>query len=139
MPSTLYRDFELEIGASSGSGYPTTVRSPAGDLRQPFVLPFAPEELATWQRRLEALVIRGADQTRHLRVQLQTPEDDVSPRQFGAALFNAVFTGNALSLFDTSRALARRDGAGLRLRLRILAPKLATLPWELLYDPRQRE
>ena len=66
-------------------------------------------------------------------------DDTPLAQQFGAALFNTVFSGNVLSLFDASRALAKQDGAGLRLRLRILAPQLATLPWELLFDPRQGE
>ena len=66
-------------------------------------------------------------------------DDSPQAQQFGAALFNAVFTGNVLSLFDASRALARQDDSGLRIRLRILAPQLANLPWELLFDPRQGE
>jgi hypothetical protein len=138
--STTYSDLVLEIGTADCSEYSLATRSPAGETRQPLILPFASAETSTWQQRLEAMVGRGADQTRHLGVQPQTPEDNgLLPHQFGAALFNAVFTGNALSLFDTNRALARRDGSGLRLRLRILAPELATLPWELLYDPRQGE
>ena len=66
-------------------------------------------------------------------------DDSPQAQQFGAALFNAIFTGNVLSLFDASRALARQDDSGLRIRLRILAPQLANLPWELLFDPRQGE
>ena len=140
MSSTPYHDFELEIGAASDAGYPLAVRSPAGELRQTFVLPFAPAELATWQQRLEASRVRSADPTRHLGWQSPSSMDDTPlAQQFGAALFNAVFSGNVLSLFDASRALAKQDGSGLRLRLRILAPQLATLPWELLFDPRQGE
>ena len=140
MLTVFYGDLEIQISAADRSGYSLFARSPAGETRHAFVLPFAPQELATWQQRLETMVVRNANQTRHLGTQSQTPEDDRTwPQQFGTALFNAVFTSNALSLFDTSRALARREGSGLRLRLRILAPELATLPWELLYDPRQGE
>lgn len=125
MLSTPYRDFELEIGASGGSEHSVTVRSPAGETRQTMILPFASEEPAMWRQQLEAMVVRK--------------NDLLLPEQFGTALFSGVFTGNALSLFDTSKALAKRQGSGLRVSLRILAPELATLPWELLFDPRQGE
>lgn len=140
MTSIAYRDLELEIVASHDTEYALAVRSPAGETRQALVLPFAPEDLAAWQQRLESSTISSAIQSRGLRLLTRSSaEEPPSTQQFGAALFGAVFTGNALSLFDTSRALAKQDNVGLRIRLRILAPALATLPWELFFDPRQGE
>jgi outer membrane protein assembly factor BamD (BamD/ComL family) len=42
-----------------------------------------------------------------------------------------------LACYEASQRQARARHAGLRLKLRIQAPDLAVLPWELLYDPRQ--
>ena len=135
-----YRDFELEIGALDGATYPLAVRSPAGETRQALTLPFTPAELAGWRRRLEAAIVSGAAGTRGVRLLSTSPADEApSAQAFGANLFTAVFAGNVLSLYDASHALARQAGAGLRLRLRILAPELAALPWELLYDLRSGE
>ena len=139
MPSRPFHEFELELNPVNNAGYLLVVRSPAGETRQSLALPFAVAELATWRQRLEASRARSVDSTRHLGWQSPATDDSPQAQQFGAALFNAVFTGNVLSLFDASRALARQDDSGLRIRLRILAPQLANLPWELLFDPRQGE
>lgn len=55
---------------------------------------------------------------------------------FGSQLFATVFTGPVQSALVSSLALARQQGQGLRIRLRLgEAPALADLPWEFLYDP----
>jgi hypothetical protein len=118
MTSPSYHDFELQLGPATGAGYALAARSPVGETRQVSIVSFSQANLAAWKQR---------------------PADIAAAREFGAGLFNAVFTGDALSIYDASGALARRDGTGLRLRLRILAPELAGLPWELLYDSRQEE
>jgi CHAT domain-containing protein len=48
-------------------------------------------------------------------------------------------TGEVLQLYNVSGARASQQGVGkgLRVRLQVLAPELAALPWEFLYDPRQ--
>jgi hypothetical protein len=54
---------------------------------------------------------------------------------FGKRLFQAVFKDEVRDAWKTSRG--RVDGGqadGLRLRLWIMAPELAALPWELLYE-----
>ena len=139
MPLRPFHEFELELNPVNNAGYLLFVRSPAGETRQSLALPFAVAELTTWRQRLEASRARSVDSTRHLGWQSPATDDSPQAQQFGAALFNAVFTGNVLSLFDASRALARQDDSGLRIRLRILAPQLANLPWELLFDPRHGE
>ncbi|MBG0566533.1 CHAT domain-containing protein [Actinoplanes aureus] len=51
----------------------------------------------------------------------------------GAALFGALFSGDAFALYRASRVEAERQNKTLRLVLR-LPPELAVLPWELLFD-----
>ncbi len=111
MPATLYQDFELQLGPRTAAGYELAARTPAGEARGTFTLP-----------PIAGARPAGAD-----------------AQALGTALFQAAFSGDTLCLYDASRALARRDGAGVRLRLRILAPELAALPWEMLYDARQSE
>ena len=60
-------------------------------------------------------------------------------QDFGRELFNALLTGETRSRYDVSVGAARQQGKGLRLKLRILPPELAKLPWEFLYDPRAAE
>lgn len=55
----------------------------------------------------------------------------------GGALFEAVFRDDVMLARSRSQDGTRTAGEGLRLRLRLTdAPKLAGLPWELLYDRR---
>ncbi len=118
MPSASYQNFELQLGPRTAAGYELAARTPAGEARRTFTLPLAAANPQA----------PGADW-----------QDAASAQALGAALFQAAFSGDILSLYDASRALARRDGAGVRLRLRILAPELAARPWDLLYDARQGE
>ena len=52
----------------------------------------------------------------------------------GQRLFESVFSGEMLACYRSAYHLASRDSKGLRLRLRLNAPELATVPWEFLYD-----
>ena len=73
----------------------------------------------------------------HRRTVLTPHEESV--KNFGHALFDALFSGDVRSCYDVSIERARREGRGLRLKLSVLPPELSTLPWEFLYDPRQAE
>src|SRR5262245_1818422 len=56
-------------------------------------------------------------------------------RNFGALLFKRLFTGEVKRVWDAS--LGRIDANSwqrMRLRLLIVPPEIAALPWELLYD-----
>jgi tetratricopeptide (TPR) repeat protein len=119
---TDYADFDLLIGQPSGDVYPVhVVNSPAGGATGDFRLPFTPEELAVTLQELED------DQA-----------DEERTQDFGARLFTALFQGQVGSRFRSSQGMVAQ-GKGLRLRLRIGAGGLVTLPWELLYDPEPRE
>ena len=56
-------------------------------------------------------------------------------KAFGAALFNAVFSGDVKACFRSSLDEARRQNAGLRIRLRLADSSVVDLPWEYLYNP----
>ena len=62
--------------------------------------------------------------------------DPGAVRDFGRALFDALFGDQVRSCYDVSRVQAESEGKGLRIRLRLGAPELAALPWEYLCDPR---
>jgi hypothetical protein len=65
----------------------------------------------------------------------ETPSHAATVTDFGRALYGALFAGEIGAAFKASKFDARRAGKGLRVRLAIEAPELASLPWEFLYDP----
>ena len=57
---------------------------------------------------------------------------------FGQKLMSAVLTGEVYNCLLRSQDEARRQHAGLAIRLRLSdAPKLSSLPWEVLHDSSQ--
>ena len=132
---TQYLDFEVEVGHGIGQEYPVSViRSPAGKAQETMHFPY--DELAL-ENRLQSLQIALLHAGGAQRQMLTTEEQLV--QEFGRDLFNALFTGEARSRFDVSCVEARQQGKGLRMKLRILPPEMARLPWEFLYDPRRAE
>jgi formylglycine-generating enzyme required for sulfatase activity len=71
----------------------------------------------------------------HLLREIGTDREDFrkTAETIGRLLFKAVFAGEILSHWNTSRLHAH--GGRLRLRLRTQDPELASWPWELLFDP----
>jgi hypothetical protein len=57
---------------------------------------------------------------------------------FGQKLRDLLFPSQTWTLFNTLRQEARREGKGVRLRLRIDPPELSRLPWEYCYDNESR-
>lgn len=112
-----YLDFELELGpGDAATGWPlSVVQSPAGNERGTLRLPAAPDQLA--------LAAQGLD--------------GAGARRYGQALFDALLghspVGNS---YTESLGAANALGKGLRVRLRIVDPALAIIPWELLYEQR---
>jgi hypothetical protein len=130
-----YLDFDLEIGSGTGRDYPVAVLdSPAGGARGNMHFPF--DDLVLENRLLtlqNALLRSGGEPRRTL-----SPEEQ-KVRDFGQALFEALFIPDVRSCYDVSLREAARRGRGLRLKLRIQPPELAALPWEYLYHPGQAE
>ena len=128
-----YLDFELEIEAVPGRSYAVRVlRSPAGEARGTLRLPFDDLKLENYLLALQNALLRSGGQRRKVAL----PEEQ-AVQEFGGALFNAVFDGEIRSSYDVSMHEAARQGNGLRLKLSMQAPELASLPWEYLYDARQ--
>lgn len=129
MTALTLQDFEVEIDAGDGSAYPIAVlHSPAGAARGVMHFPFARAELDAQLAGLEAALLDGASQG-----------DTALVQSFGGALFDALIQGDIRTAYDRSRQLTSGAEQGLRLKLRILAPELLTVPWEFLFDARSQE
>lgn len=124
-----YQDFDLAIEAlaTAPGRYRTRVlASPAGQAGCEFDLPFSPLEL-------DNLILRIGRPRRGIR-RLDSPEMRAA-QEFGGKLFAQAFQGQVQANFWRSLDLARQQGDGLRVRLRLTdAPDLADVPWEYLYD-----
>ncbi|MBP7962596.1 MAG: CHAT domain-containing protein [Caldilineaceae bacterium] len=116
LPTVDYAPFELLIAELNGSGYPVTViESPAGEGKA--LCKLDPDNL---QDALLSLAER------------ETDRDFLA--ELGDFLFDALFTGEVLELYRSSLSMVRDRGHNLRVRLRLDAPELAALPWEVLHD-----
>jgi hypothetical protein len=119
-----YRDFDLLI-ERSGEGYRAQVlESPAGQATADFTLPFSDLEL-------ENVLLRLGRPVRTVR-RLESTEMSTA-KSFGSALFNSVFSGDVRACLRSSVDEAKREGVGIRVRLRLADAALADLPWEFLY------
>jgi hypothetical protein len=123
-------DFQVEIGAQGEQGYPVSVRAPDGaEAVTTMRLPPDAELRALLARIPDALLASSA------RVR-RVPTDDEQPvRRLGRLLFDALLTGDSRALLVAARGRAAEQGRPLRMVLRVQSPRLAQLPWELLYDP----
>ncbi len=128
-----YLDFVLEIGTSPGRFYPVyVISSPAGEAREFMEIPFNEQQLENQLQALQQALIRSNSPHR----KIISPEEQ-TVQKFGLAIFDALFTGEVRNRYDVSQLAASHQGKGLRLKLRIQPPELASLPWEFLYDKRQ--
>jgi hypothetical protein len=128
-------DFELEIGPGSGRSYPVAVvRSAAGEARGIMQFPLDDLELENQLLTLQNALLRSGGKPRHIML----PEEQ-SVQDFGLTLFNTLFMGAIGNCYAVSRREAERQGKGLRVKLRILSPEMAALPWEFIYDPSRAE
>ncbi len=126
-----YLDFEIEIGIGEGRIYPVAVvRSAAGEAREAMRFPFDELALENQLLALQNALLRSGGKHR----QILLPEEQ-TVQKFGRALFTSLFSGEVGKRYAVSQLAARSQGKGLRLKLRILSPELAALPWEFLYDP----
>ncbi len=113
-----YETFELLIGAHNGTAYPLTVTdSPGGEANGLCVLDPQDYEIREALASLEERAL-----------------DAEGLRQVAQYLFESIFPGDVEDLFRSSLNLMRGQDKRLRIRLRIDAPELATLPWEYMLD-----
>ncbi|HLF03376.1 MAG TPA: SUMF1/EgtB/PvdO family nonheme iron enzyme, partial [Anaerolineales bacterium] len=129
-----YLDFEIEIGHGDGRNHPVSVRTSAGDARGTMRFPFDDFALEDRLKDLRIALLSSSGERRRI-----PSDEEKAVQDFGLELFNALVKDDVRSLYDAVRREAGRGGKGMRVKLRILSPGLAALPWEFLYDPRQNE
>ena len=130
-----YLDFDIEIGPGSGREYPVVVvQSAGGEAHEVMHFPFDELSLESRLKDLQIALLRSGGKRRQIHSQ-----EELTVRNFGQALFNALFIGEVHSRYIVSQREAFHQGKGLRLKLRIQSPELASLPWEFLYDANQAE
>jgi hypothetical protein len=123
----IYLDFDLQIQRTPEGYRAQVLTSPAGQAAASFALPFSDLELENFLLR----VGRPRGGTRRI----DSPEVRAA-KTFGERLFSSVFSGDVRGCLRSSTDEAGRQGAGLRIRLRLTeVPELADLPWEYLYNP----
>ena len=134
MDSLDYLEFKVEIGHGSGSEYPVAVTSPVGQAQAMMPFPFNEQILESYLEEIQFAPF-GPEEQRNAK---STKQEQVV-QVFGRALFDSLFTGEVLPLYDLSQQQGAEQGKGLRLKLQIHPSELVALPWELLYDSRQDE
>ncbi|WP_426325557.1 CHAT domain-containing protein [Microbacterium sp. E-13] len=121
---------ELEIGTGDYSGARTVrVLRASGSEGGRIGFELDVDGLAARRGAVEATVLASSVPTRRV---LTPGESEV--QQIGAELFDRLFDGDVGTAYRTSRAVAQAHGESLQLRLRLMDPALAALPWEALYD-----
>lgn len=131
----VYQDFEIElITRPDGVHQVNVLHTPAGETRQDIAFGLSDDALRQKLIEMEEAVRYQP----HLSAE-QKRARAAAVQAFGHTLFHALLNDNLKSLYDQSRLLAKQQGAGLRLKLRIESPLLAAVPWELLYDGRFAE
>jgi len=144
-----YASFDIDLGPDGGSAYALSILdSPAGAVRTRFVTPFTDADVREWH----ALVMASIQAARTLAGTAAAPttlwgggqvQSSSSPMSgveqravdWGLRLSAALFDAQVCALFQESRARTSVAKQGLRIKLRVRAPELAVLPWELLLDP----
>jgi formylglycine-generating enzyme required for sulfatase activity len=127
--STTYVNFDIEVEHLADLTYALRIQSQAGELRLRITFPYNEEQL---ERQL-LLIENALLSTQSLRRRAASPHE-ATVQELGRTLFNALFPGEARGLYYECRRTAAQNGAGVRVRLRLLSPELTTVPWEFLYD-----
>ncbi|SDP44463.1 CHAT domain-containing protein, partial [Arthrobacter sp. ok909] len=122
-------DIELEIGSGQGGYTVRVIRAPAGgETSGTFQLDV--EAVLARITELEATVLASAVPARRTIPHGEKPLHDV-----GVHLFQSLFTGQVRDTYRASLGAAQHSGGQLRVVLRLAAPEMAALPWEMLFDP----
>jgi CHAT domain len=133
-----YLDFEVSIDRVNEAEYRVTVvDSPAGQTSETARFPFDQEQLKDRLGGLRETLVRSRG-TRDVAATVGGAAlGQKAAQDFGGALFELLFPGDVRNLFVQSlRHAEEKPDRGLRIRFRTMAPELAVLPWELLYDRR---
>lgn len=123
--------FDLQLEKTEDGYRAGVLQSPAGEAWTSFELPFEPREQHAFVQQL--LADPGTDER-------MRADQFLLARKVGGRLFDALFHGPLLPLWQESWRRAYTERKTLHLRLRLGdAPELRALPWEYLYDPTREE
>src|SRR6266700_470032 len=147
-PSIQYLDLDLQIENGSEDKYPIVLRSrELGEAHASMHFPFDPPTLEHYLAALENKLLSsgGRDLTALQDNQPNSGEfsshglllEEQSIQMFCQVLFDSLFIDDVRDLYLLSLNLAKQQTKGLRLKLHIQPPYLASLPWELMYDKKQ--
>lgn len=105
--------------------------SPVGPVVEPFRVPFSPAQVLAFWRHF-------APSVSDLNMAPGALMHEA--RRIGIELFNALMPDALNTAWRLSRDIARQRQSILRVQLDFMTtPELATLPWEMLFDPGQEE
>ncbi len=128
-----YCDFQLEIKEDEIEGISVSARSEtSGEAEARIPVPFDEQERLKYLHAVEKALLRSGRQQRRVL----TPEEDAVQR-FGSRLFDSIVTGQIRTLYQETWATAHSQRKGVRIKLCVPSPRLATLPWEFLFDARE--
>jgi hypothetical protein len=124
-------DIELELASGSERGEYTVrvVQAPAGG-NASGVFRLDVDRILARRTELESTVLASAVAARRT-----TPVAELPVRGVGQELFQALFTREVYGTYRASLGAAQHSGQQLRVVLRLAAPELAAMPWEMLFDP----
>ena len=123
-------DIELEIAGSEAGNYAVRVIRAAAGGEPVGTLDLDVEDVLSRRQLLESTVLASAVPRRS-----SVPAAEQPVREVGRQLFQALFTGPVYGTYRASLGVAQERGRRLRVVLRLTAPELAALPWEMLFDP----
>ena len=124
---TTYAEFRLRIEQGpTPNTYRVESSGLGGDMSATFELPFSDAEL-------ENIILKLGRTRRGVR-KIESPETEIA-RAFGGRLFKTVMAGGIGESYRAAHSEANRRAEGLRVTLSLTsAPRLATIPWEFLFD-----
>ena len=129
-----YSNFDIQIESVGERVYRISSVSEigAGEGREEAVpFPFDSSTLDLRLTKLENVLLKRIGSTRR-----RVSADEQTVQAFGARLLAFLLHGEIGQRFAVHRGHCRREGVPCRLRLKFREPRLAALPWEFLYNPR---
>ena len=124
-----YLHLDIEINPWEGRSYEIIGRAGETSARQISRFPLSPAGLHARLpalRRVLARVDLGAGRSAN--------EDERAVEEFARLLYRFIFSGELKRLFAENHTSAVQEWKGLRLGLRVTAPDLQAVPWEVLWD-----
>lgn len=133
-----YLDFLIEVNALNEQDYSIVVHSDAGEARQVTTFPLTTAALNEHLVKVENAILHSLPEW-HSGRNVQEQAENQAVQTFGRTLFDFLLPTEARSLYYECLREAAHHERGVRLKLSLQAPALASLPWEFLYDARRRD